>query len=153
MIHVLLNSPSGISIDHSDMSYARIFSSNRLRSRPHSRKCYQHLSKVSCQCSAAHTLMVAYCIQVCWCEAVYSSVSGFIIWFCCLETSVGYKAWAEENISEMVHGMLLSLIHYLSLASQTHFRKKREGSGELRIQAVSHRTVQCGPITLQYFVT
>ena len=27
----------------------------------------------------------------------YSSVSGFILWFCCLETSVGYKAWAEEN--------------------------------------------------------
>ena len=83
----------------------------------------------------------------------YSSVSGFILGFCCLETSVGYKAWAEEDISEIVHGMLLSLIHYLSLVSQTHFCKRREGSGELRIQAVSHRTVQCGTITLQYFVT
>ena len=73
MIHVLLNSPwyhftSGISIGHSDMSYACIFSSNRLRSRSHSRKCYQHLRKVSWQCSAARTLMVAYCIQICQCE-------------------------------------------------------------------------------------
>ena len=83
----------------------------------------------------------------------YSSVSGFILWFCCLETSVGYKGWAEDcfwNCSEMVHGMLLSLIHYLSLASQTHFHKRREGSGE---QAMSHCTIQCGTITLQYFVT
>ena len=31
-----------------------------------------------------------------------------------------------------------------SLASQTHFHEKREGSGELCIQAVSHHTVQCG---------
>ena len=40
-----------------------------------------------------------------------------------------------------------------SLASQTHFCKEGEGSGELCIQAMSRRTVQCGPITLQYFVT
>ena len=40
-----------------------------------------------------------------------------------------------------------------SLASQTHFRKEREVSGKLCIQAVSCCTVQCGPITLQYFVT
>jgi len=31
--------------------------------------------------------------------------------------------------------------------------QEREGSGELRIQALSHRTVQCSPIVLQYFVT
>ena len=37
--------------------------------------------------------------------------------------------------------------------SQTHFHKKREGSDERTIQAVSHHTVQCGPIMLQYFVT
>ena len=37
------------------------------------------------------------------------------------------------------------------LTSQTHFRSKK--SGELRIQAVFHCTVQYGPITLQYFVT
>ena len=30
--------------------------------------------------------------------------------------------------------------------------QKREGSGELRIQAMSYHTVQCGPITLQYSV-
>ena len=30
---------------------------------------------------------------------------------------------------------------------------EREGSGELCIQALSRRTVQCAPITLQYFVT
>ena len=40
-----------------------------------------------------------------------------------------------------------------SLASQTHFRINREGSGELCIQAVFHCTVQCGPIMLQHFVT
>ena len=43
--------------------------------------------------------------------------------------------------------------HYASLASLTHFCKRREGSGELHIHAVSWRTVQCGAITLQYFVT
>ena len=32
-----------------------------------------------------------------------------------------------------------------SLASQTHFRKKR--SGEVHMQPWSHRTVQCNPIT------
>ena len=40
-----------------------------------------------------------------------------------------------------------------SLPSQTHFCKNREESGELCIQDVFRRTVQCGPITLQYFVT
>ena len=48
----------------------------------------------------------------------------------------------------------LTCISATSLAGQTHFRKRGiEGSGELRIQALSRRTVQCGPIMLQYFVT
>ena len=34
---------------------------------------------------------------------------------------------------------------HTSLASQTHFCKQREGSGELRTQAVSCHTAQCGP--------
>ena len=42
---------------------------------------------------------------------------------------------------------------FYSLASLTHFCKRREGSGEPRIQAVSCRTVQCSTITLQYFIT
>ena len=42
---------------------------------------------------------------------------------------------------------------FSSLASPTHFHKRRERSGERCIQAVSCRTVQCGTITLQYFVT
>ena len=44
-----------------------------------------------------------------------------------------------------------NFIHRTTLVCSTN--SKREGSGELCIQAVSCRTVQCGTITLQYFVT
>ena len=46
--------------------------------------------------------------------------------------------------------MLVSWTTLSSLASLTHFQKRREESGELHVQAVSHHTVQCGTITLQY---
>ena len=48
-----------------------------------------------------------------------------------------------------------SLAVRLSVVSQARPTSAREGrgSGEQRIQAVSRRTVQCGTITLQYFVT
>ena len=42
---------------------------------------------------------------------------------------------------------------HISLTSLTHFHKRREGSGELCIQAVSRHTVQCSTIRLHYFVT
>ena len=47
--------------------------------------------------------------------------------------------------------LLLAPAPAVSLVSQARpTSKKRKGSGELRIQAVSHCTVQCGTITLQY---
>ena len=54
----------------------------------------------------------------------------------------------SQVFSSTIEVLLLAPALYLS---QTYFRK-REGSGEMRIQAVSHCTVQCGTITLQYFV-
>ena len=122
MIHVLLNSPSGISIGHSDMSYACIFSSNRLRSRPNSRKCYQHLSKVSWQCSAAHTLMVAYCI--CWCEEP-SRLSVFCI---CILGGIRYQTqWRPGSVQFCVRIYIMVLLfgnkcRVQGLSRREHFR-------------------------------
>ena len=45
------------------------------------------------------------------------------------------------------------LTHTVAIPLITHFCKRRVGFGELRIQTVSHCTVWCGPITLQYLVT
>ena len=47
--------------------------------------------------------------------------------------------------------LLAPVLHSASQARPTS--AKREGSCEKRIQAVSRSTVQCGTITLQYFVT
>ena len=50
--------------------------------------------------------------------------------------------------------LLLTPAPAVSLVSQARpTSTKREGSGELRIQAISQCTVQCGIITLQYHMT
>ena len=50
--------------------------------------------------------------------------------------------------------VLLAPAPAVSLVSQARpTSTKGEGSGELCIQAVSHCTVQCGTITLQYHMT
>ena len=56
----------------------------------------------------------------------------------------------SQVFSSAIEVLLLAPALYLvSQARPTS--AKREGSGEMRIQAVSHCTVQCGTITLQYF--
>ena len=58
----------------------------------------------------------------------------------------------SQVFSRIIEVLLLAPALYL--VSQTGpTSAKREGSGEIHIQAVSHRTVQCGKIALQYFVT
>ena len=58
----------------------------------------------------------------------------------------------SQVFSSTIEVLLLAPALYLvSQARPTS--TKREGSGKLRIQVVSCRTVQCGTITLQYFVT
>ena len=58
----------------------------------------------------------------------------------------------SQVFSSKIEVLLLAPTLYLvSQARPTS--TKREGSDEMRIQAVSRRTVQCGTITLQYFVT
>ena len=58
----------------------------------------------------------------------------------------------SQVFSSTIEVLLLAPALYLvSQARPTS--AKREGSGELHTQAVSRRTVQCGTITLQYFVT
>ena len=58
----------------------------------------------------------------------------------------------SQAFSSTIEVLLLAPALYLvSQARPTS--ANREWSGELRIQAVSRRTVQCGTITLQYFVT
>ena len=62
-----------------------------------------------------------------------------------------YRSSLSDGFSTVENWMHLSWLHYrTTLVCSTN--SKREGSGELCIQAVSCRTVQCGTITLQYFV-
>ena len=54
--------------------------------------------------------------------------------------------------SSIIEVLLLAPALY-SASQARPISAKREGSGEVRIQAVSHSTIQCGTITLHYFVT
>ena len=61
----------------------------------------------------------------------------------CVEESQVFSSTIEVRL-------LAPALYLVSQARPTS--AKREASGEVRIQAVSHCTVQCGTITLQYFV-
>ena len=57
-----------------------------------------------------------------------------------------------QVFSSTIEVLLLASASYL-VSQPRPTSAKREGSGEMRVQAVSRRTVQCGTITLQCFVT
>ena len=58
----------------------------------------------------------------------------------------------SQVFSSTIEVLLLAPALYL-VSQAIPTSAKREGSGKLRIQAVSRRTVQYSTITLQYFVT
>ena len=58
----------------------------------------------------------------------------------------------SQVFSNTIEVLLLAPALYL-VSQAVPTSAKREGSGEMHIQAVSRRTVQCSTITLQYFVT
>ena len=58
----------------------------------------------------------------------------------------------SQVFSSTIEVLLLAPALYL-VSQARPISAKREGSVELCIQAVSSCTVQCGTITLQYFVT
>ena len=62
------------------------------------------------------------------------------------------------TITQRLHSSEFTLVdkvvHSTDLyRKQDPLPQEREGSGELRTQALFRRTVQCGPIMQQYFVT
>ena len=85
-------------------------------------------------------------------DAIFHSESSiFLQWVWLASNSTGALPTRHPCLKVFGVARLAGLLS--SLVSQTHFHKRRERSGELGIQAVSCCTVQCGTITLQYFVT
>ena len=77
------------------------------------------------------------------------------LWSCRQTLMYGLCAVTSYKISSELFGQTHSTMMKHLLVSQARPTSAREGrgSGEQRIQAVSRRTVQCGTIRLQYFVT